>query len=76
MKKTVTVYYPHHNQKGDKKETKGFLILNQSKLLTRLPILFAQVKPGNNSNKLKSEIKRIIYILYYIRKSQKDFTAN
>ena len=31
-------------------------MLTPNKLLTRLPILLAQIKVGNNSNKLKSEI--------------------
>ena len=38
------------------KEEKGLKILNPNKLLTRLPILLAQIKAGNNSYKLKNEI--------------------
>ena len=37
------------------KEGKGLKILTQNKLLTRLPILFAQIKPGNNSYKIKKQ---------------------
>ena len=36
------------------KEGKGLKILTPNKLLTRLPILLAQIKAGNNSHKLKS----------------------
>ena len=38
-------------------------MLTPNKLLTRLPILLAQVKAGSNSYKLKSEIRQIMYLL-------------
>ena len=52
---------------GDEEEVKEgkiltFLILN--KLLTRLPILLAQIKAGGNLYKLKNEIKQILHLLY------------
>ena len=36
------------------KEGKAIKILTQRKLITRLPVLLAQIKAGNDSNKLKS----------------------
>ena len=33
-------------------------ILTPNKLLTKLPILLAQIKAGNNLNKLKNEIRQ------------------
>ena len=33
-------------------------------MLTRLPISLAQLNAGNNSEKLKNEIKKILYSLY------------
>ena len=39
-------------------------ILTPNNLLTRLPILLAQTKSGNNSNKLKNDIREILYLLY------------
>ena len=33
-------------------------------MITRLPILLAQLKAGNNSNKLNNEISQIVYSLY------------
>ena len=33
-------------------------------MLNRLPILLAQIQAGNNSNKLKNEIRQILYSLY------------
>ena len=46
------------------KEEKGLKVLTPSKLLTRLPILMAQIKSGNNSYKLKNEIRQMLYLLY------------
>ena len=33
-------------------------------MITRLPTLLAQLKAANNSNKLKNEIRQIIYSLH------------
>ena len=33
-------------------------------MLNRLPILLAQMQAGNNSNKLKTQIRQILYSLY------------
>ena len=33
-------------------------------MITRLPILLAQLEAGNNSQKLKNEIRQIVYSLY------------
>ena len=51
---------------GDKevKEGKVLKILTPNKPLTRLPILLAQIKAGNNSNKLKNKIRQILYLLH------------
>ena len=53
------------------KEEKGLKILTPNKLLTRLPILLAQIKAGNNSYKLKNEIRQILYLLYQHNKITK-----
>ena len=39
-------------------------ILTPKQMITRLPILLAQLKEGNNSQKLKEEIRQIAYSLY------------
>ena len=46
------------------KEGKGLKILTNKQMLNRLPILLAQIQAGNNSNKLKVEIRQILYSLY------------
>ena len=54
-------------QEGDEevREENGVQILTPTKLLTRLPILSTQIKAGNNSYKLKNEIKQILLYLLY-----------
>ena len=65
--------------KGDEEEVregKGLKILTPKKLLTRLPILLAQIKVGNNSYKLKDEIRQILYLLYQHKKITKKVYNN
>ena len=45
-------------------------------MITRLPILLAQLKAGNNSQKLKNEIKQIAYSLYRSRNLSKTIYYN
>ena len=40
-------------------------------MLSRLPISLAQLKEGNNSEKLKNEIRQILYSLYRLKKLTK-----
>ena len=47
---------------------KGLKILTPNQMLNRLSIALAQLKAGNNSNKLKNEIRQLLYSLYrYIK---------
>ena len=45
-------------------ERKGLKILTPQQMLSRLPISLAQLKAGNNSEKLKNEIRQLLYSLY------------
>ena len=45
-------------------EGKGIKILTPNQMLSRLPISLAQLQAGNNSNKLKNEIRQLLYSLY------------
>ena len=45
-------------------EGKGLKILTPNQMLSRLPIALAQLQAGNNSNKLKNEIRQLLYSLY------------
>ena len=44
--------------------TTGLKILTPKQMLQRLPIAFAQVKAGNDSESLSNEIRQIVYSLY------------
>ena len=43
---------------------KGLKILAADQMLIRLPITLAQLKAGNNPEKLKNEIRQLLYSLY------------
>ena len=45
-------------------------------MLQRLPIAFAQVKAGNNSENLLNEIRKIIYSLYQSKEITKKVYNN
>ena len=45
-------------------------------MLTRLPILLAQLKAGNNSREFKNEIRQILYSLYRPKKISKTVYKN
>ena len=42
----------------------GLKILTPDQMLSRLLITLAQLKAGNNSQKLKNEIRQLLYSLY------------
>ena len=50
--------------KKQKQQGLGLKILTPNQMLSRLPITLAQLKAGNNSEKLKNEIRQILYSLY------------
>ena len=45
-------------------EGKRLKMLTPEQMLSRLPIYLAQLKAGNNSQKLKNEIRQLLYSLY------------
>ena len=45
-------------------------------MIARLPILLAQLKAGNNSNKLKNEIRQIVSSLYRSKNLSKTVYNN
>ena len=42
----------------------GLKILAPNQMLSRLPISSAQLNPGNTSEKLKNEVRQLLYSLY------------
>ena len=54
------------------KKGKGLQILTPDEMLNRLPITLAQLKAGNNSDKLENEIRQLLYFLYRSKKLTKQ----
>ena len=61
----ATEYTDLYNSDSHKSSSGSRLkILTKQQMLSRLPILLAQIQAGNNSIKLKNEIRQILYLLY------------
>ena len=50
----------------------GLQMLTPDQMLRRWPISLAQLKAGNNSQKLKKEIRQLLYSLYCSKKFKKQ----
>ena len=61
-----TLYFNRLDESG-----RGLKILAPNQMLSRLPISLAQLKAGNNSEKLKNEIRQLLYSLYRSKKTYK-----
>ena len=55
---------------------KGLKILTPNQMLSRLPISLAQLEAGNNSEKLKNEIRQLLYSLYRSKNMTKQVYNN
>ena len=58
------------------KKGKGLKILTNKQMLNRLPILLAQIQAGNNSKKIKNELRQILYLLYRSKALTKNVYNN
>ena len=54
----------------------GLKTLTPDQMLSRLSILLAQLKTGNNSEKLKNEIRNLLYSLHRPKKLTKTIYNN
>ena len=63
-------------EKKKKKSGEGLKILTSNQMLSRLPITLAQLEAGNNSEKLKNEIRQLLYSLYRSRNMTKQVYNN
>ena len=61
-----------YNKNIRKQQGLGLKILTPDQMLSRLPISLAQLKAGNNSEKLKNEIRQLLYSLYRSKKLTKQ----
>ena len=57
-------------------EGTGLKILTPNQMLKRLPIALAQIKAGNNSERLLNEIRQIVYSLYRSKEITKKVYNN
>ena len=55
-----------------KQSGKGLKILTPNQMLSRLPITLVQLKAGKTSEKLKNEIRQLLYSLYRSEKLTKQ----
>ena len=53
------LYFNQLNQSGQ-----GLKIQTPNQMLSRLPIFLAQLKAGNNSEKLKNEVRQLLHSLH------------
>ena len=60
----------HFNQL--EQQTSGLKILTPNQMLSRLPVSSAQLNARNNSEKLKNEIRELLYSLYRSKKLTKQ----
>ena len=63
--------FNRQNQEGQ-----GLKILTPDQMLSRLPISLAKLKAGNNSEKLKNEIRQLLCSLYRSKKLTKKIYKN
>ena len=61
---------------NEQQEGKGLKILTPSQMLSRLPISLAQLKVGNNSEKLKNETQQLLYSLSCSKNMTKEVCNN
>ena len=67
---------PTEEEAAQRQQGQGLKILTPKQMITRLPILLAQLKAGNNSDKLKNEIRQIVYSLYRSKDLSKTIENN
>ena len=60
------LYFNQQNQAGQELK-----ILTPKQMFNRLPISLGQLKAGNNSEKLKNEVRQLLYSLYRLKKLTK-----
>ena len=66
----------NYNAKQNDTKGKVLKILTPKQMIQRLPTALAQVKAGNNSENLLSELRQIIYSLYQSKEITKKVHYN
>ena len=60
------------NRENREQKGLGLKILTPNQMLSRLPITLAHLKAGNNSEKLRNEIRQLLHSLYRSKKLTKQ----
>ena len=63
-------------EQNKEKTGEGLKILTPDQMISRLPITLAQLKPGNNSEKLIEKIRQLFHSLYHSKKLTKTIYNN
>ena len=63
-------------EQNRKQKDVGLKILTPNQMLSMLPITLAQLKTGNNSEKLKKEIRQLLYFFVQIKKINQNVNQN
>ena len=74
--KIVNIVQKIHKFNEQNQSGEGLEILTPNQMLSRLPINLAQLKAGNNSEKLKNEVRQLLYSLYRSKKLTKEMYKN
>ena len=67
-KKIINIVAKSFEFDREEKSGKDLKTLTPNQMLSRLPITLAQLKAGNNFEKLKNEIRQLLYSLYRSKK--------
>ena len=65
-----------HKFNEENQQGQGIKILTPNQIHSRLPISLAQLQAGNNSEKLKNEIRQLLYSLYHSKNMTKQVYNN
>ena len=74
IKNIDTTYMPalqDEKSAAERQQEQGLKISTPQQMITRLPILLAQLKARNNSQKSKNEIRQLFYSLHISKKLSK-----
>ena len=52
------------SEESTAQQGQGVKLLSKPQMITRLPVLLAQLQAGNNSQKLKNETRQLLYLLH------------
>ena len=70
----IILEFNRQQQQQQQQQGQELKILTPNQMLSKLPIALAQLKAGNNSEKLKNETRQILYSLYRSKKLTKQIS--